>query len=497
MKKTVVLFAGLILVVATLFGCGGKTPTPPEPSGTVAPPDTGISEDLYDENGYLKDSIPSGLNYGGETVRVMGWKNSEALYDFSVDFSGGDEIAEQTFSRNNLVQERLKINLEFDLSYDGGNADRAEYISRVENTLRSGYTFDLIACYSQCAANFSADGFLRDLNEYDGILDFSKPWWSSSLQAGSSINGKLYFASGSISATSILQTFVLSVNMVKINANQELTDPRELALDGDWTMEEFYRICRNAYLDTNADITGKDAGDTFGYISMDSVVGDAFLASNGLKYLSTDEEGKLVLAPEFRGSKIYDLSRDLIACFKSDDYYYPTAYSFDIFAEGRAIFAGTSFSVLMQNRNKISDRYGYLPFPKADTDQLQYYSTSGFPYSMWSMTTYCENTERAAYVMEALASGGYRTVQPKVYDLLKYRGQDDPINAQMFDLIISSKTYDMGRIFHNEFEWEDSPVALFRTRLYKTASDDWYSALDGKTTAMQNVIDRINARFGY
>ena len=104
---------------------------------------------------------------------------------------------------------------------------------------------------------------------------------------------------------------------------------------------------------------------------MDSVVGDAFLASNGLKYLSTDDEGKLIIAPEFRGSAIYDLSRDLIACFKSDDYYYPTSYSFDIFTEGRAVLAGTSFLVLMKNREKMTDRYGYLPFPKADTEQTE------------------------------------------------------------------------------------------------------------------------------
>lgn len=228
MKKLALLLC-LILFAAVLFGCGNKT-TPPDSGNTDGPTtDAVITENPYDENGYLRDSIPAGLNYGNETVRVMGWKNSESIYDFSVDFSGGDEIAEQTFSRNEWVQERLKVNLEFNLNYNGGNADRSEYIANVENALRSGTVVDLIACYSQCAANFSADGFLRDLNEYDGILDFSKPWWSSSLQEGSAINGKLYFASGSISATGILQTLVLSVNMVKIDADDTLTDPRELA----------------------------------------------------------------------------------------------------------------------------------------------------------------------------------------------------------------------------------------------------------------------------
>lgn len=496
MKKIALLLC-LILIATILFGCGNKT-APPNPGKTDGPTtDAVTTENPYDENGYIRDSIPAGLNYGNETVRVMGWSNSEASYDFNTDYAKGDEIAEQTFSRNELVQERLKVVLEFNLNYNGGNADRTEYVTNVENALRSGTTVDLIACYSQCAANFSADGFLRDLNEYGNILDFSKPWWSASLLKGATINDKLYFASGSISAAGILQTFVMSVNMAKIDADDTLTDPRELAQEGLWTMEEFYKICRNAYLDTNSEVSGKDPGDTFGYIGMDSVVGDAFLASNGLKYLSTDDEGKLIIAPEFRGSAIYDLSRDLIACFKSDDYYYPTSYSFDIFTEGRAVLAGTSFLVLMKNREKMTDRYGYLPFPKADTEQKEYYSTSGFPYTMWSMTTYCENTERAAYVMEALASGGYRTVQPKVYDLLKYRGQDDPINAKMFDLIVSSKTYDMGRIFANEFDWEDSPVALFRKRLYNNTSDDWYSALNGKAENMQRVIDNINSRFGY
>lgn len=501
MKKIAFLFS-FVLLALTLFGCHGKTPAGSDETndGTVdaytdenAQPD----ENQYDKNGYLKDSIPSGLDYRGETVRVMGWNSPEASYDFNTDYSQGDEIAEQTFIRNKSVQERLNVYLDFNVTQNGSNNYRAEYISYVENALRSGETYDMIACYSQCAANFAADGFLRDLNEFDNVLDFSKPWWSESLQEGATINNKLYFASGSISAASILQTFVLSVNMSRIYANESFTDPRELVLEGDWTMEEFYRICKDAYLDTNPDVVGKDAGDTFGYIGMDQVVADAFLASNGLKYLSTDNDGKLVIASEFRGTRIYDLSSELIACFKSDDFYSPSTYSFPIFAEGRSIFAGVSFQVLMQNRDTITDPYGYLPFPKADTDQQQYYTTSGFPYSMWMITTYCEETERAAYVMEALASAGYRTVQPKIYDQLKYRGHDDPINAQMFDLIISCKTYDMGRIFVNEFVWDDSPVALFRKRLFNNSTDNWYSALNSKIASIQGVLDRINTRFGY
>ena len=141
--------------------------------------------------------------------------------------------------------------------------------------------------------------------------------------------------------------------------------------------------------------------------------------------------------------------------------------------------------------------FGYVPYPKADENQKEYYSACGFPYTMWMITTACKDGERAAYVMEALASEGYRTVQPEVYENLKYKGNTDPLNAKMFDLIIESKTYDMGRIFHNMFEWKDSPVAAFRSRMYNYDNDNWYSALANNAEARPTVIDNINTSFGY
>ena len=92
MKKIALLLC-LILVATILFGCGSKT-APPNPGKTDGPTtDAGTTENPYDENGYIRDSIPAGLNYGNETVRVMGWSNSEASYDFNTDYAKGDEIA--------------------------------------------------------------------------------------------------------------------------------------------------------------------------------------------------------------------------------------------------------------------------------------------------------------------------------------------------------------------------------------------------------------------
>lgn len=495
MKKLVSLFCCVFVLTAMLAGCTNKTPDPSSGTTGSFEETEAQTDDLYDENGYLKDSIPEDLDFGGEDVLILGWEASEAKVDFDVDYSQGAAIPYQTYLRNEEVKERLNVNLVIDATIPGNNANRFTYLSTVEMRLGAGEACDLIACYSMNAANFSADGYTVDLKSCDA-LDFEKPWWSSDMLKNSVVNNKLYFASGSLSASSILQTIVMAVNMDTV-LDFDLEDPRQLVLDGTWTMEKFYQMCSEKYIDTNTDIPGKDNGDSFGYASYDSVMGDGFLAGNNLHYLSTDESGKLVLSPEFKDERTFNLSETLITKFKSDDYLYESATNGKILTEGRAMFVGCNFSIIMNNRAKMDYSYGYVPFPKADTQQKDYYSTCGFPYTMWSMTTNCKNRERAAYVLEALASTGYRTVQPEIYNQIKYRGNSDALNAEMFDLIIASKTYDMGRIFHNRFEWAESPVALFRTRMYRPDDSTWYSVLGGYSDRINTVLKSINESFGY
>lgn len=497
MKKLIALLCCL-MALAMLFSSCNKNEKKPDDT-TADSQATGVdTSDLYDEDGYLKDSIPDSIDYGGALVRVVGWGDEDATQDFSTDVASGDTISAATFYRNEAVMERLNVEIEFDLNIMGNNANRYTYIATVEQNLRTGVQYDLIACYSMNAANFAADGYLIDLKSQSAVLDIEKPWWSSNMLEGSIVNDQLYFASGSISTTSIVQTMAMAVNMEKID-DRGLDDPRELALDGKWTMAKLYEMTSETYIDLNATTEGKDEGDSFGLVMQGQVCGDAFFASNGLNYLECDESGKLILSPGFKGEKNYNLMRDLIEKFKTNDFLYTSSMNnAPVFYEERALFMGTDFNTILRIRDRMDFEYGYLPYPKADEDQDEYYTCSGFPYTMWCIPTYCKDQERAAYVMEALASDSYRTIQPEIYDKIKYQGHDDPINAEMFDLIIVSKTYDMGRIFHNMFsEWRSAPVFLFRQRLFNYDNLDWYSALANQSATTQSVINKINASFGY
>ena len=493
MKKIISLISLLLVLAMLAAGCA-KTPEENTGDTTVDTADNGL---LYDDNGYLKDGIPEEIDYDGALIKIKGWKDTEASRDFNEDGSKGDYIASKTYSRNRKVEDRLNVELEFDLTHNGNNAARYEYIQVVENALRTDIKYDLIACYSMNAANFASDGFLTDLMDQNA-LDTEKPWWPQLMVENSTINNKLYFASGSISTTSTMQSMVLALNL-NLMHSMGYNDPRDLVIDDQWTMNTFFEMCTDTYVDLNHETDGKDSGDRFGLVMFDSVMGDAFLTSNGLKYLSTDDSGKIVIAPEFKGEKIHALAETLIQKFKSDDFWYngkDTGNS-PIFIEERALFMGTTFFALVNVKKDISFEYGYLPFPKADAAQENYYTCVGYPFTMWCIPLQCENHERAAYVMECLASEGYRQVQPEVYQEVKYRSGSDALNAEMFDIIIGSTVYDIGRIFHNEFEWKDSPVGIFRSRLYKYDSSDWYSVLAGKQNAMESVIAGINSSFGF
>ena len=78
MKKRILILALIAMMVfLPLVGCtggnGGEVQTQP-PQGE----DPTVTEDLYDSKGYLKDSLPSDLNYDAD-IKVLHWTESDIL----------------------------------------------------------------------------------------------------------------------------------------------------------------------------------------------------------------------------------------------------------------------------------------------------------------------------------------------------------------------------------------------------------------------------------
>ena len=94
--------------------------------------------------------------------------------------------------------------------------------------------------------------------------------------------------------------------------------------------------------------------------------------------------------------------------------------------------------------------YGVIPMPKYNTDQKEYRTTITNLYSLYTVFAGStkEQANRAGAVLECLASEGYRTVSPMVFEVcLKVRYANDSDSGKMYDIIHDGVVFDIGRVF--------------------------------------------------
>lgn len=496
MKKNVwIRLLGLMLALLTLASvlasCGGGgegTPTDSrDEAGTTGPQETGPETD---ENGYLLDSVPDGLDYDNEDFVIMGWK--EKATDFIAEQSATDTVEYQTYVRNTNVEDRLNIHLVFDVANAGGDTFRDSYLTHVTN---AGGTFDMLGCYSRLMPSFMMNNLICDLMPYTQI-DLSKPWWYESAANNAKINNKIYFVAGALANSVAEESMIIAANLNLVD-RYELEDPRQMVLDDEWTLENFFTMIADTGIDENEQTPGKDAGDFFGYVNGYTTFADGFYSGSGLKMLDVDEEtGRVVLSRDYSGTKALDLTAFLESKVKTDDCYVPTGgVRTSIFEDKRAIFLSTSFKDLLRSKSNIDFAYTYLPYPKwqsKDVKQANYYTTVGFPATLFAIPEACTDKTRAAYVMECLASEGYRTVRPAYYDKIRYQLGNDALDSQMFDIIVDNTTFDLCRLFSNVFTWSSLPVAVFRETVIGYNKAGFVTRRDEQNETVLETISSIN-----
>ena len=89
-------------------------------------------------------------------------------------------------------------------------------------------------------------------------------------------------------------------------------------------------------------------------------------------------------------------------------------------------------------------------------------------------------------------SQAYRSSAPALYQtVFKSRFANEPIDAEMFDIIKANAYVDAARIFHSVFEnsytWRGTPVGVFRSAI-NLNSTTWMSEIEA-------IEDNINMMF--
>lgn len=447
------------------------------------------------EDEYEPDDIPDDLKYTGKTITLLYWSDREHE-EFESEGQNGEKVNDALYNRNLTIESRLGITMAF-VSTPGNTDNTNNWVNYVNNSLQAGGgEFDVFASYSLSTAACASKGYCYNLLDDEcSYLNFDKPWWPERLITEATINNKLYFASGDISANALYLMYVTFVNN-DIIEDMNLPKVYDLVQSNEWTYEKFLSMCENVYIDLNAD-GEKNEGDRFGYMTF-SYHADPWFYGSGALIVDKDANGNLQLSESFYGEKVISTLEMLNnAMWRTDDVIYgasPGKHQVQ-FNAGNLLFATDRCRISITKFDNDDLDFSIVPFPKYDASQESYVTVPGNPFTLYAIPIDASEDELpmlSAY-LEVMASESYRQVTPELFDeALKYRYTDDPNAAEMYDLIRENLSFDLGRLFSKVLIGQGH----FRTAIANDAAGQWASQAKAIKKTMPNKLANLISAYG-
>ncbi len=482
MKKRIALLLAALMLVGSLAACAGggdTTETTAAPVTPNSPADTTVAEteSPYDENGYLKDSLPADLNFGGAEVTTLYWEDVEKQ-EFFAEEQTGEIVNDAILARNNAVQDRLGVTLKY-VGTKGNGSNMDNYLTQARNSYQAGdRAYDIYGTYSRTAAKLVINNLCYNLNRVD-YLDLEKPWWPQNLTAEAMFDDRLYFVSGDISTMLLHMMYGIYFNK-DLFTNYGLESPYDLIEKNEWTYDKLIELGSNVYqdLDNNG---SKSAGDFYG-IAYSNFHAEAFYSAAGLAFVEQDEDLILKISDDFYGEKTLNVINKLGPWCASDDVIIADNGS-SYFANGQSLFVLNRAYYAENFLRNAEFSYGLVPVPKYDSAQEEYYTCMGNPVTLYSITADCENPDMAAAVLECLGAEGYRRTTPALFEVnMKIKYSEGSTEADMYDLLKATTSFDLGRMY--------SPDLQYITDIFWKAVNSNDQAWTSKTKIYKKMLDK-------
>lgn len=491
MMKTLVrtLSAVLAMMTVILFcACSDQTGADEETTAGAGVEETTAAAETenVDANGLQKDNLPADLNYGNEDFTTLYWSDREHE-EFFVENMNGEIVNDALFTRNQQVEDRLGVTLKY-----VGTAGNAQNIMNFTNKLSASvqagdHAYDMIGGYSISTASCAYNGLLTDLYEAD-YLDFSMPWWPENLIDQATICGKLYFASGDISANVLYMMYVTYFNK-QFLSDFALESPYDLVKNNEWTLDKMFSMCSNIYSDLNAN-GQKDEGDRYGFYAQ-KLHTDAIFWGTGIK--TVDNTGDtLKVSENFNSEMIQNLLQKVNTFLYagSDGIMITSDKTYIYFAEGKSLFWMDRARQAITGLQTYDDlNFGIVPVPKCAENQENYACVMGNPFTIYGIPVDNLKIDRSAAVMECMASESYRNVTPALFETaMKVKYSPDEVSSQMFDIARSSVVFDLGRIFYSVLN--GIPASSWENAVYGNAAS-WTTLAKAQSSVFAKLVDKL------
>jgi len=453
-KQALTLLLALLMVLPLFTACSENAADTTEDTAaaeTTAPTTPSAGEEtvaVEEEETEIQPDIPA-LDFDGRTFTFLtsgiGDTNGEdwETFDVWVEELNGDVINDAVMERNLYINETYNVQI---AEYKTAGTTLAEIQTEVKVATNA---FDAAFTHFENGANLAQTGSLHNLYDMQ-YINLEQPWWDQRGVQDMNLMGGVFLATGDITIVDNDATWVLMFGKQYVE-DLQFENLYDLVREDRWTYDKFYDMMSQAAVDMNGDGTLKWQDDNFGFVTSD-YSSRALMYASGEKLVTQDAQHNLIPLPSIeRLSGVVDVAAKIMGdkgiTFQTG---YESTVPDDIravFEEGRALFYGEVMQCIIRMRESETE-FGLVPWPKYDDAQDGYYNlvhtSAGRGVCIpVSQTDY----EFVGAIIEAFAAKSMYTVTPAYYDVaLTYKYMRDNESAEMLDIILDSRVYDLGLI---------------------------------------------------
>ena len=467
-------------------GSGGSVMT--DKHGNILDPD------LYDEQGFLKDSLGDDLNFSKELLVLSGKEQQWSLG--STDEMKGNVIGEAIYARNAMVEERLGITIKWDPQPNFQGTDQTAFMQKLETDIKGVGAYDCVVSYNLLPYPLAMKGLLSNLANND-YIELEKPWWPAAYLDQILYKDQIYALVSASEKSSLENLSAIYFNNTLIT-DYKLESPYDLVKEDRWNVETLKEMIKDTYHDLNGN--GEvDKNDQFGLSTSTNARLSSWYFGMGLKLVTRDANGELVLTAG--DAKVGDTIDTILDLFSTKDSSLVDALNsegslnntFPMFTLGRAVFyLATLYMGEYCTSNNIVLNYGVAPMPKLNSDQTRYYTHMPNNHPVWYLPKSVKDFDCSSAFIECMASEAYRQVEPVYYEnCVKLRYAPDERLGGMYDLIRDSITFDMNYVFRFYYSKDvDSHIrnCIANPTKYQWSST-WSSIKDLVEDDFQAIVD--------
>lgn len=476
-----------LMTVPVMTSCGDSTDTPSADT-TGAAETTAETVDPNDRS-QIKDNLPDDLDFTGRTfTTLVASPSDQGPFIAGVEESTGDIVEDAVLARNRAVEERLGIDLVFDVrtDIDGSNID-----AEVSKFLLAGdSTHDLYTGHQWGLTKLLTNGGIVPAEDLDHI-ELSQPWWWKEYMDELSLGGEThYYFVGDFFLHALRSARVVIFNKeLYADYYDDANKLYEVVLDGKWTIDHFAELAKSVYIDLNND--GKtDGEDQLGFCSWATLAStDPFVYGTDIEYVKRTEDG---------GIEFTMISDDAVTlCEKLVDFFWQDgtftgntsdAEQYAMFESGRVLFMGNASLVSVEKIRDMECDFGILPCPKFDEAQENYRTLVHDGGYLGAVNGNSANLDIVGAVLEALSSETYRSVTPTYYETaLKVKYTRDDTSTQMIDMIHDTLMTN----FIYAYNYALSDIGLQYRKLITNNSKEYVSTIEKTLKSAEKKLEAL------